>query len=111
MCRARMCVCRLQQWAVNALLTRGVPRDKLVVGIPTYGRTFKLASSSNFGLDAPATPGQAPTGRQTGESGFLAYYEVDVVTFTRFVSLAFFVATPTLTTSLMRLGYCVLVSV
>ena len=55
----------------------GAPRDKLVMGLATYGRTFQMSSPDlhnpgdayNVGV-----PGDA--GPVTAESGHLAYYEV-----------------------------------
>ena len=51
------------------------PSDKIVLGLATYGRSFKLSSSSNHGLGAPAT-GPGIAGRFTKQKGFLAYYEI-----------------------------------
>ena len=53
----------------------GAPREKLVIGQGTYGRTFTLASVKSNGMNAPATGG-GKKGEFTGEEGFLAYYEV-----------------------------------
>ncbi|XP_006823336.2 acidic mammalian chitinase-like [Saccoglossus kowalevskii] len=62
------------EWAVNNWLNGGCPKEKLIVGMPTYGRHFKL-SSSNTGMGAPAS-GPGTAGPYTGEAGFLAYYEI-----------------------------------
>nr|XP_003933503.1 acidic mammalian chitinase isoform X3 [Saimiri boliviensis boliviensis] len=53
----------------------GAPAEKLIVGFPTYGRTFTLSNPSNTGIGAP-TSGAGPAGPYTRESGFLAYYEI-----------------------------------
>uniref|UniRef100_UPI00398F3BB8 acidic mammalian chitinase-like isoform X2 n=1 Tax=Pristiophorus japonicus TaxID=55135 RepID=UPI00398F3BB8 len=53
---------------------QGAPADKLIVGLPTYGRTFKL-SSSNSDVGAPAS-GPGPAGTYSREAGFLANYEI-----------------------------------
>jgi len=60
--------------AVDKWLAAGVPSEKLILGMPTYGRSFK-------GVDDPRPSGTAggagPKGRCTGEPGFLSYYEVN----------------------------------
>ncbi|XP_003792386.1 chitotriosidase-1 [Otolemur garnettii] len=61
--------------AVQYWLKRGTPADKLILGMPTYGRSFTLASSSDTRVGAPAT-GPGTPGPFTKEGGFLAYYEV-----------------------------------
>lgn len=53
----------------------GAPPEKLLMGFPTYGRTFRLLKASKNGLQAEAV-GPASPGKYTKQSGFLAYYEV-----------------------------------
>ncbi|XP_023564402.1 chitinase-3-like protein 1 [Octodon degus] len=61
-------------YAVGYMLRLGVPASKLVMGIPTFGKSYTLASSET-GVGAPILgPGLA--GRFTKEAGTLAYYEV-----------------------------------
>uniref|UniRef100_A0A8D0GNB6 GH18 domain-containing protein n=1 Tax=Sphenodon punctatus TaxID=8508 RepID=A0A8D0GNB6_SPHPU len=55
-------------------MDKGVPSEKLIMGFPTYGRTFHL-STGNSGVGAPASSGGA-AGTYTGEAGILAYFEV-----------------------------------
>jgi len=50
------------------------PREKLLFGFPTYGRTYRLSGSSN-GLGAPSN-GPADAGPYTRTAGYWAYYEV-----------------------------------
>ncbi|XP_041955431.1 acidic mammalian chitinase-like [Alosa sapidissima] len=53
---------------------QGVPAEKLRMGFPTYGRTFRL-SSADTGVGAPAS-GAASSGTYTREAGFWSYYEI-----------------------------------
>uniref|UniRef100_A0A668TP85 chitinase n=1 Tax=Oreochromis aureus TaxID=47969 RepID=A0A668TP85_OREAU len=48
--------------------------EKLLVGFPTYGRTFTTSTAAN-GLGATAT-GPASAGPYTREAGFWSYYEI-----------------------------------
>ena len=59
---------------MNYWKSNGAPAEKLLVGFPTYGHTFKLASS-NTAVGAPAS-GPGPAGPFTRQAGFWAYYEV-----------------------------------
>uniref|UniRef100_A0A2K6B6G8 Chitotriosidase-1 n=1 Tax=Macaca nemestrina TaxID=9545 RepID=A0A2K6B6G8_MACNE len=61
--------------AVQMWLQKGTPASKLILGMPTYGRSFTLASPSDTRVGAPAT-GSGTPGPFTKEGGMLAYYEV-----------------------------------
>jgi chitinase len=63
---------------VQLYLRNGASPDKLVVGIPTYGRAFKLVSDDATDIGSPAD-GPAEAGKATREKGYLAYYEVDLI--------------------------------
>ncbi|CAH1799438.1 unnamed protein product, partial [Owenia fusiformis] len=64
-----------QEWSVNRYIELGAPRDKLVLGIPMYGRSFKLTTQSTA-IGAPTATWGALVGPYTAEGGFLSYYEV-----------------------------------
>ncbi|KAK3086618.1 hypothetical protein FSP39_021076 [Pinctada imbricata] len=63
-------------YAVNYWHQLGVPKDKIVVGMAAYGRSFTLSDPNNYGVGAPTGSGSAPSGTYTGEAGFLSYYEI-----------------------------------
>ena len=65
-----------QEWCANYWEKKGAPRNKLVIGVPTYGRGFTLDNPDQNGLYAPAGRPSQP-GDFTREAGFLAYYEVN----------------------------------
>lgn len=54
---------------------QGASKENLVIGLPTYGRTFTLANPNLTDIDAPAARGGKP-GQFTKESGFLSFFEV-----------------------------------
>lgn len=61
-------------YAVGYMLRLGAPASKLVMGIPTFGKSFTLASSETR-VGAPIS-GPGLPGRFTKEEGTLAYYEI-----------------------------------
>jgi chitinase len=64
-----------QNYSVSQWVSGGVPASKLLIGIPTHGRTYTLTNPEDHGLGAPFTD-SGPAGLYTAEPGFLAYYEV-----------------------------------
>ena len=48
----------------------GTPKEKLVIGMPTYGRSFTLADRSKYVVNSPTTGG-GTAGEFTREAGFL----------------------------------------
>ncbi|PSN37008.1 Acidic mammalian chitinase [Blattella germanica] len=65
----------LQKYSINMWLEGGAQAEKLLIGTPMYGRTYRLKYNNQNTLGAPIDgPGDA--GRYSGEAGFLAYYEI-----------------------------------
>lgn len=65
----------MQDYSVKYYLNEGVDRDKLVLGIPTYGRSYTLLNEEVTDIGAP-TDGPGAQGVATREKGYLSYYEV-----------------------------------
>jgi len=63
-----------QNSSISHWLFLGAPAEKLILGFPTYGRTYRLASTASF-LGAPAI-GAGEAGPYTRTAGFWSYYEV-----------------------------------
>jgi chitinase len=64
-----------QVWAVKYYVINLVPKEKINIGVPTYGRSFTMGGFTD------STPGSLSSsagdpGQYTNTSGFLAYYEV-----------------------------------
>ncbi|ELT89997.1 hypothetical protein CAPTEDRAFT_147126, partial [Capitella teleta] len=65
-----------QAWTIDYWLNDArAPREKIIVGIATYGMSFTLADPSEHGLKAAAVGG-GKGGPYTKEKGILAYYEI-----------------------------------
>jgi len=66
-------------WAMDALAAAGVPRHKLVMGVPFYGRAWGGVPAANGGLFQPAT--HVPAGTwddwQSGATGVNDYTEIE----------------------------------
>ena len=64
-----------QDWAVNTWIDNGTPSEKLILGIATYGRSFKLLNRNAYTIGSTSS-GAGTAGYYTKESGFLAFYEI-----------------------------------
>lgn len=62
-------------YSAGEWVRKGASKEKLLVGIPTYGRTFTLGDNNLTDVGAPATAGGRP-GNYTGETGFLSFFEI-----------------------------------
>ncbi|KAG8041476.1 hypothetical protein G9C98_002769, partial [Cotesia typhae] len=61
--------------AVKYWLSKGAPKEKLILGVPTYGRAFTLSDPSDNGIGA-ASSGPGTAGPYTREAGMLGYNEI-----------------------------------
>lgn len=61
--------------AAKIWTTLGAPKEKLIIGMPTYGRSFTLVNPQQYIVNSPSSGG-GEAGKYTGEGGFMAYYEV-----------------------------------
>lgn len=65
----------LQNYSINYWITKGAPRNKILLGIPFFGRSFTLAKNDRFRLGSPTISKGRP-GPFIQEPGSLAYHEV-----------------------------------
>lgn len=65
-------------YQVEHWLIERAPASKLVVGVPAYGRAWKMTSDSGTSGApvVPSTDGPAPAGIQTKKPGFLSWAEI-----------------------------------
>ncbi|XP_060077740.1 chitinase-3-like protein 1, partial [Ylistrum balloti] len=63
-------------WAAKYWNTSGAPRDKLNIGISTYGRSYILADPATQYQLSAAVSKPGPKGVYTREVGFQSYYEI-----------------------------------
>ncbi|XP_046403174.1 mucin-5AC isoform X1 [Ischnura elegans] len=62
-------------FTVKHYLKAGVPSSQLVLGIPTYGRSYTLLNPESIDPGSPAD-GPGAQGDATREKGYLSYYEI-----------------------------------
>ncbi|KAL1475640.1 hypothetical protein MTO96_037147, partial [Rhipicephalus appendiculatus] len=62
-------------YSAGEWVRKGASKEKLLVGIPTYGRTFTLGDNNLTDIGAPSIAGGKP-GNYTGETGFLSFFEI-----------------------------------
>lgn len=71
--------------AVNHWMQKGAPANKLVLGMPMYGRSWTLSNPSLNGIGAPAN-GAGKAGPFTQEAGILSYNEICSMRWTKIVT-------------------------
>ncbi len=57
------------------IIFRRWQQEKVLIGMPVYGRTFTLADPNSFDIGSEVIGG-GEAGRYTGEEGFLSHYEI-----------------------------------
>ncbi|XP_066255919.1 uncharacterized protein [Euwallacea similis] len=62
-------------YTIKHYLKMGADPNKLVLGIPTYGRSYTLFNPDAVEIGSPAD-GPGDMGEATRENGYLAYYEI-----------------------------------
>ncbi|CAH1123057.1 unnamed protein product [Ceutorhynchus assimilis] len=62
-------------YTIKHYLKLGADPSKLVLGIPTYGRSYTLFNPDAYEIGSPAD-GPGDMGDATRENGYLAYYEI-----------------------------------
>lgn len=65
----------IKDYTITYLLEHEVSAGKIVLGIPTYGRSYTLFNTEATEIGSPAD-GPGEEGDATREKGYLAYYEV-----------------------------------
>lgn len=66
-----------QEWSANYWASLGAPKEKLIIGLATYGRTFTLKNENDTDLGAPVLKA-GYAGPFSKEPGLLSYAEVEV---------------------------------
>ena len=69
------------QYSLAMITKAGVPSNKVIVGVTSYGRSFKMASAGCYGPNCFYTgnklQSEAKEGKCTGQAGYIADAEID----------------------------------
>ena len=65
----------MQAYVANYYHSQGFPKEKIIVGVPTYGRGWTLSNPTNSGVGASA-PSTSSSFQFTQTPGIGAYYEI-----------------------------------
>lgn len=71
---------KFQNASIEAWISNGAARNKILLGLAAYGRTFHLTNLNETDTGSPFN-GPGEPGRNTLEPGLLAYYEVSKYNF------------------------------
>lgn len=63
-----------QEFAANYWASKGTPKEKIIIGIPTYARGWTLSDPSQTAIGTPARGASSAT--KLKEGGIAAYWEV-----------------------------------
>ena len=80
----------MKNYSMTYWHSKGAAKKKLIMGMPTYGRSFTLSSSAEHGLGAPSVGDGGKPGPITNATGVLSYYEVTYEIYTSVVDELFF---------------------
>lgn len=75
LCQSIFNALSFQNNTIHFYIRKGIPRWKIILGIPAFGRSFTLADSHDHGLQSPVV-GPGRVGEFTAAEGLLAFYEV-----------------------------------
>lgn len=67
--------CKFQENAVYNWIKKGTRPEQIIIGIPFFGKSYKLFNRSEYGLGA-TVKGPGLEGKYTQMPGYLAYFEV-----------------------------------
>ncbi|CAG0912973.1 unnamed protein product [Notodromas monacha] len=65
----------VDDFTIRYYIEEGADRDKLVLGIPSYGRSYTLFNPESHEMGSPAE-GPGEIGKYTREKGYMAFYEI-----------------------------------